>query len=232
MEYKADGPITSWALEERPREKLMKRGISALTDAELLAIIFRSGSHETSALGLARLILDQCGSLDKLARASLQELRQTKGIGDAKAMSLLAAFELSRRKSNLSQERIKITSSHVAARYLMAKLGDESQEIFYVLFLNRNNEIEAEKQLFQGGVAATIIDPKIVFREALQHLASGLIVAHNHPSGNLMPSQADLQITRKIQQGATFFDIKLLDHLIVSTRGYYSFADEGRLEVN
>lgn len=229
MSYTNKGPINSWALEERPREKLSKRGISALTDAELLAILLRSGNRETSALGLAKELLDQAGSLEKLARASLQLLRQSKGIGDAKAMSLLAAFELARRKTALFPEKMKVSSSQVAAKYLIARLGDHSQEVFHVLFLNRNNEIEAEKQLFMGGVSATIIDPKVVFREAILHLASGLVIAHNHPSGNLMPSGADLEITKKIQQGAEYFDIRLLDHLIVSSRGYYSFADEGRL---
>lgn len=229
MNYTNKGPIHSWALEERPREKLSKRGIAALTDAELLAILIRSGNREISAIGLAKQLLDQAGGLEKLARASLQMLRQSKGIGDAKAMSLLAAFELARRKAALFPEKMKISSSQIAAKYLIARLGDHSQEVFHVLFLNRNNEIEAEKQLFVGGVSATIIDPKVVFREAILHLASGLIVAHNHPSGNLMPSSADLEITKKIQQGAEYFDIRLLDHVIVSNRGYYSFADEGRL---
>lgn len=229
MTYSNKGPIHTWALEERPREKLSKRGISALTDAELLAILLRSGTREMSAIDLAKELLKQSGGLEKLARASLQMLRQSKGIGDAKAMSLLAAFELARRKASLFSDKMKVSSSQVAAQYFIAKLGDQSQEIFYVLFLNRNNEIEAEKQLFVGGVSATIIDPKVVFREAILHLASGIVIAHNHPSGNLMPSNADLQITKKIQQGADFFDIRLLDHLIVSNRGYYSFADEGRL---
>ncbi|MCI4670834.1 MAG: DNA repair protein RadC [Bacteroidia bacterium] len=232
MNYQYKGPIKSWSLEERPREKLSKRGISALTDVELIAILLRSGNRETSAIGLAQVLLEEVGGLEKLAKASLQVLVQIKGIGDAKAMSLIAAFELSRRKTAFFPEKVKISSSLIAARYLMAKLGDFSQEVFYVLFLNRNNEVEAEKQLFVGGVAATIIDPKVVFREAILHLASGLIIAHNHPSGNLVPSQADIQITKKIQQGADYFDIRLLDHVIVSDRSYYSFADEGKLYSN
>ncbi len=229
MEYTLDQPISNWALEDRPREKLLQRGIGALTDAELIAIIIGSGSRELSALGLAQHILKQIGSLPALARSQVNELTQIKGIGPAKAISLVATFELGRRKSQPQAKKFRISSSASAAEYLTPLLEDQEQEIFYVLFLNRNHEIESEKEIFRGGIASTIVDPKLVFREAIHRLASSIIVAHNHPSGNLKPSQADIQITQKLKQGSQLFDINLLDHLIISRKGYFSFADEGLL---
>jgi len=227
--YQQEGPITQWALEDRPREKLMKRGIAALTDAELLAVLLRSGTKDQSAIQLARHILDQNGGIDLLARSSVSNLCQIKGIGVAKAISIVAAFELGRRKEAYSPVRVRVTASHVAAQYLNPKLVDEHQEIFYVLFLNRNLEVISEKRVFQGGVSATVIDPKIVFQEAMLHLASGIVVAHNHPSGNFHPSDADLKITRKLVKAGKMLDIRVMDHLIISHKGYYSFADEGVL---
>jgi DNA repair protein RadC len=232
MNYPHQGPIHSWALEDRPREKLLQRGLNALTDAELLAIILRSGTKSLSALDLARNIIREFDDLEKLARTNLEELLTINGIGKAKAMSILAIFELARRKNSIVSEKLRITSSSVAAKYLMAKLGDENQEVFYVLYLNRNNEVIGEKQLFVGGVNATVIDPRLVFQTSIQQLASAIIICHNHPSGNLTPSQADIQITHKLYRGANVLDIRLLDHLIVSAKGYFSFADEGMLIPN
>lgn len=229
MEYTIDSPITSWALEDRPREKLLQRGLGALTDAELIAILIGSGSRELSAIGLAKHILEQSGGLTGLARSQVEELTSLKGIGPAKAITIVAAFELGRRKALPQAKKFRINGSDSAAQYLMARLVDESQEIFYVLFLNRNHEIESEKAIFRGGIASTVVDPKLVFREAIHRLASGIIIAHNHPSGNLKPSQADIQITRKLMSGSQLFDIAFLDHLIISHKGYYSFADEGLL---
>ena len=223
-------PITQWALEDRPREKMLQRGIDALTDAELLAIILGSGTRELSAIGLARQVLKQVGSLAQLARCGVPELVAIKGIGPAKAIAIVSAFELGRRKGLAPHEVIKFTSSDKVANYLIPRLADLNQEVFYVMFLNRNNEIKAEKPFFRGGVAATVIDAKLIFREAINQLACGVILAHNHPSGNLTPSQADLQITRKLREGGKLFDIAVLDHIIVSHRGYFSFADEGLMD--
>ncbi len=222
-------PITQWAVEDRPREKLMKRGIDALTDAELIAILLGSGTREQSAIDLGRQLCEEAGTLGKLARWTQQDYCRIKGIGPAKAIALLAAFELGRRKGSSWEEKIRITNSEVVASYLINKIGDLNQEVFYVVFLNRNNEIQAEKSIFKGGVSATIIDPKIVFREAINQLASALIIAHNHPSGNLKPSQADIAITRKLVGAGKLFDINVLDHLIISPQGYFSMADEGMM---
>lgn len=226
-------PIKAWAAEDRPREKMLSKGLAALTDAELLAIILGQGTvskdGRMSALDLARKLIDTTGGLDRLARSSIKELTQHKGIGNAKAIAIVAAFELGRRKASASYDPFRVTDSAGIARYLQARLADHSQEVFVALFFNRNNELLGEKQIFQGGVSATIIDTKLVYKEAINHLASAIIVAHNHPSGNLRPSQADLNITRQLKAAGELFDIQLLDHLIVSFRGYYSFADEGML---
>ncbi|MEM7660049.1 MAG: DNA repair protein RadC [Bacteroidota bacterium] len=223
-------PITQWALEDRPREKLLQRGIDSLTNAELIAILLGTGTKELSALDLGRTLLKEFGGLSEVARANVKELTRIKGIGTAKAIGLVAAFEMGRRKSIELHTFPKIRSSAEVARYFCGKLEDRTQEIFCVLFLNRNHEIKGEKILFQGGVAATVVDPKIVFKEAVNELASAIIVAHNHPSGNLKASQADIDITRKLHAGGKLLGISLLDHLIISSRGYFSFADEGLLD--
>ncbi len=220
-------PITEWALEDRPREKLLQRGVEALTDAELVAILLGSGTRSQSAIDLARTVLDHVGGLDGLGKASARQLTHIKGIGPAKAITLVVGFELARRRTASEERAPRFTDSESVARYLTPLLADKEQEVFYVLFLNRNNEIIAEKALFSGGVSSTIIDPKIVFREAVQHLASALIVAHNHPSGNLKPSHSDHDITQKLAKAGKLFDISLLDHVIISHRGYYSFAENG-----
>lgn len=222
-------PITEWALEDRPREKLLQRGVEALTDAELVAILLGSGTRSLSAIDLGRAVLDQVGGLDGLARASARQLTRVKGIGPAKAITLVAGFELARRRSAGEERKPSFSSSAAAARYLTPILADKEQEVFYVLFLNRNNEIIAEKTLFHGGVSSTIIDPKIVYREAVQYLASALIVAHNHPSGNAKPSNADREITQKLARAGNLFDITLLDHIIISQNGYFSFAEKDEM---
>jgi DNA repair protein RadC len=222
-------PIKAWAVEDRPREKLMQRGIEALTDAELIALLLATGTRNLSAIDLARNLLQETGGLHQLARCNVRELTRIKGIGKAKAIGLVAAFELGRRKNLNAQPEVKVTSSDIVADYLTPKLHDLNQEVFYVLFLNRNNIIKAEKMIFKGGVSATIIDPKLIFREAVHHLASAIIVAHNHPSGNLNPSKSDLETTRKLVEGGKLFDIHVLDHIIISNRGHYSFADHGMI---
>ena len=230
MRYDDRGSIKEWAQEDRPREKLIQRGQAALTDAELIAILLSSGSQELSAIDLARQILDRFGSLQQLARAGVKELTQFKGMGPAKATSLVAAFELARRKEMDIIPEARVVSSQAAAAYLMPRMIDLDHEVCYLLLLNRNNVIIAEKMISQGGVSATIMDPKMIFREALNHLATAMIIAHNHPSGNLKPSNADIAVTHKLVEGGQLLDIAVLDHLIISRKGFFSFADEGMLK--
>ena len=222
-------PINSWALEDRPREKLIQRGISALTKAELLALILRTGNQRQSAIELGRNILEAFGGLQGLARASIEDLMKIKGVGRAKAVSIASAFELGRRKALESGKLRKLNSAEAVYQYLGPQLADLDHEVFYVLFLNRNHELKAEKQLFEGGVNATVIDTRIIFREAVNQLASSLILVHNHPSGNLKPSKADKNITLKCKEAGKLFDIPVLDHVIISSKGYYSFANSGEM---
>ena len=222
-------PIKNWAVEDRPREKLLQRGIEALTDTELLAILLATGTKDRSAIDLARDILQTTNGLEQLARTQVNELVKIKGIGKAKAITIQVAFELGRRKLRNHSPKKRFSNSKDVANYVSPKLVDLGHEVFYAIFLNRNNEVIAEKEIFSGGVSATIIDPRIIFKEAINYLASGIIFAHNHPSGNLKPSQADIEITHKLKKGGKVFDINVLDHLIISGRGYYSFADEGNL---
>ena len=222
-------PIKNWAVEDRPREKLLQRGMEALTDTELLAILLATGTKDRSAIDLARDILQTTNGLEQLARTQVNELVKIKGIGKAKAITIQVAFELGRRKLRNHSPKKRFSNSKDVANYVSPKLVDLGHEVFYAIFLNRNNEVIAEKEIFSGGVSATIIDPRIIFKEAINYLASGIIFAHNHPSGNLKPSQADIEITHKLKKGGKVFDINVLDHLIISGRGYYSFADEGNL---
>ncbi len=222
-------PIKEWAVEDRPREKMIEKGSESLTDAELIAILLATGTREMSAIDLARKMIQELGGFSRLARASTQELMTIKGIGQAKALTIAAALELGKRKAREEVFSTQIKSSDTAARYLMEKIGNSNQEIFYALFLDRKNSIIAEKMISLGTTSATLIDTKIILKEAVHHLSSAMIVAHNHPSGNLTPSQADIEITQKIKEAGKIFDIAVLDHLIVTTRGYYSFADNGQL---
>lgn len=226
--------IKTWAPDERPREKLLQRGVDALTDAELIAILLgtgtSAGSDKRNAVDLARDLLEAAGDLNRLARKSVAEMKKFKGIGDAKAVSLVAAFELSRRRAMKEKLQVKkITDPKDAADYVQARLGDKMQEVFYVLFLSRNHSIITEKEMFVGGLSATVVDPKVIFRDALLFQASALIVAHNHPSGNLQPSQADIDTTRKLVKAGEALEIKVLDHIIVSSSGAFSFSDQGMI---
>lgn len=221
--------IKHWALEDRPREKLLQRGISSLTNSEILAIILGQGTRNKSAISLARDVIQKVGGLQELARTSVKELLDINGIGPAKAISIVASFELGRRKHISEKQEVKVTHSQAVANYLIPIMSDLKVEVFYILFLNRNNIIKGEKMIFQGGVNATTVDTKVIFREAILHLASGIILAHNHPSGNPNPSEADISTTRMLQNGATLFDIVILDHIIVAHNKYFSFADKGML---
>ncbi len=228
MQY-THSSIKSWAVEDRPREKMLQKGCDALTDAELIAILLATGTREMSAVELARTVLEQIGGFAKVARSSIKELTKVKGIGEVKALTLTAAFELGKRKAREEVFATSVTSSELAARYLMEKIGNSEQEVFYILYLDRKNAIKSEYLLSKGTISSTVVDIRLLYKEAVQQAAASIIVAHNHPSGNLTPSQADIDITHKIKEAGKLFDIALLDHVIVSQKGFYSFADNGRM---
>ncbi len=223
--------IKEWAEDDRPREKMLTKGRQSLSDAELLAILIGSGSQEESAVSLCRRILQNySNNITALSQSSIHDLMKFKGIGEAKAISILAALELGRRRQFAeAKEKISVKGSQDAYLYLAPLLQDNPLEESWVIFLNRANKVIDTQRLSIGGVAATIIEPRWIFKHAIEKLASGIILSHNHPSGNLKPSQADLDITKKVKAGAALLDIQLLDHLIISDSGYFSFADEGLL---
>lgn len=223
--------IRKWARDDRPREKLRDKGADSLSNSELLAVLIHHGSREKSALDLAQEVLRMGkDNLIELGKLSVRELMKIKGIGEAKAVSIAAALELGRRRqAMLSREKAIITASSDVAGYLQTLLRDYRHEVFAVLFLNRSNKINHFQIISEGGITGTVADPRIILKKALEEDAVSLILCHNHPSGSLRPSKADEELTRKIKEAARYFDIKLLDHLIVSDDGYYSFADEGLL---
>ncbi|MEM9990871.1 MAG: DNA repair protein RadC [Bacteroidota bacterium] len=221
--------LKDWAEEDRPREKFLLKGKQALSDAELLAILLRSGSRSESVVSLSQRILSSASNnLSELGRHSLEQLMEFKGIGKTKAITIIAAMELGRRRQMTSPaERPQIRSSKDAFDVVAPTLMDLPHEEFWILLLNRANQVVKKEQISRGGTAGTVVDAKIVFRKALAGEASSIILVHNHPSGNLRPSQADKDITQKLKTAGKALDIAVLDHLIVSSKGYYSFADEG-----
>ncbi|MBP7555447.1 MAG: DNA repair protein RadC [Chitinophagaceae bacterium] len=222
--------IKEWAKDDRPREKLLSIGVQALSDAELLAILLRNGSKTRSVMEIARELLQRAGGkLTNLSQFTLKEMQEIDGMGEAKALLLQAGLELGRRMETGGQEQLQLASSEDVANYLKAHLQDYRIEVFGVIFLNRANRVVHFEIISQGGITATIVDPRIVISKALDHQAVGLILCHNHPSGNLKPSMADKSLTRKLMEAASLFDIQVLDHLIVTKNGYTSFADEGLL---
>ncbi len=225
------GSIKSWAEEDRPREKLMLKGKAALSDAELIAILINSGTTDLSAVDIARLILQSTGNnLNELARLGVKDLSKFRGIGEARAISIVAALELGRRRKEQDRPtRARITCSRDAYDELKPHLLDKQHEEFWILVLNRANEVMRPVQISAGGVSGTVADPRLIFKHALEQLASGIILCHNHPSGNLTPSQADKDLTRKLKDAGRLLDIPVLDHLIFTDRSYLSFADEGLL---
>ncbi len=231
--YTAPGPlgIKSWAEEDRPREKLMAKGRAALSDAELIAILLGSGTVKLSAVDVAKLMLQGVGhDLNELARQSVKQLCRHPGIGEAKAISVVAALELGRRRKEAdAPARTTITCSRDIYNLVRPNLMDLPHEEFWVILLNRANVVMRKVAVSQGGVAGTVADPKMIFKEALEQLASSIILVHNHPSGNRQPSAADIALTKKLRQAGDFLDLPILDHLIYTDRGYYSFADEGIL---
>jgi len=221
--------LKDWAKEDRPREKMRLQSATNLTDVELLAILIQQGNRQASAFDLADELLSKCNyKLSSLARLSIKEMMKTKGIGIAKATILQAAMEIGKRRmaSEIMTENIIRDSKSVAA-YLQTKLMDLPHEVFAVLFLNRANRIKHFEIISSGGMTGTVADPRIILKKALEEEAVSIILCHNHPSGNLKPSKADQELTEKIRQAAKYFDIQVLDHIIVSNEGYYSFADEG-----
>jgi DNA repair protein RadC len=223
--------IKEWAKDDRPREKLLMKGPDSLSDSELIAILITNGTREKSAIELAKDVLQLSkNNLPELGKLTVKELTRVKGIGDAKAVAIVAALELGRRRQALSyiDKSVVKTSSDVAA-YLQTLLKDHRREVFAVLFLNRANKINHFQIVSEGGMTGTVADPRIILKKALEEDAVSLILCHNHPSGSLKPSKADEELTQKIKDAARHFDIKVLDHLIVSDDGYYSFADEGIL---
>ncbi|TYP98011.1 DNA repair protein RadC [Tenacibaculum adriaticum] len=221
--------IKSWALDDRPREKLVAKGKTALSDAELIAILIGSGNREESAVALSKRILQHVGNnLNQLAKLSVEELMQFKGIGEAKAISITTALELGKRR-HFEEENVisKITSSSDVCRLMQPVIGDLQHEEFWVLYLNNSNKVLAKHQLSKGGLTATLVDIRLLYKRALELYALGIVLCHNHPSGKLKPSNLDIQLTQKIKAAGSTLDIKILDHLIITEKAYFSFADEG-----
>ncbi len=219
------------AEDDRPREKFVLKGRNSLSDAELLAIIMGSGNREDSAVELARKILDSVGNnWHNLSLLQISDLMKFKGIGEAKAISICAALEIGRRRAAQEvPEKVQISCSSDLFKVLHPYLGDLQTEQFWAIFLNQNNRILGKTHLSSGGINQSVVDVRILFKTALEHLATGIVVAHNHPSGNLKPSQEDLKITKQITEGGKLLNIQLLDHLIISQNSYFSFADESLL---
>ena len=227
--HKPSTSIKNWAIDDRPREKMVNKGAGSLSNSELLALLINNGSREGTALDLGKEVL-RLGqdNLNELGKLTLKELQKVKGIGMAKAITIAAALELGRRRhAALSLDKQAILSSRDVAEYLRAMLKDYSYEVFAVLFLNKANKINHYEVMSRGGIDGTVVDPKIILKKALEETATSLILCHNHPSGNLNPSNADKVLTKKITEAAALLDIKVIDHIIVSEMGYYSFADEG-----
>lgn len=223
--------IKNWAVDDRPREKLLLKGVAVLSDSELLAILINNGSKEKSAVELAKEVLHLGGhNLNELGKLSLKELQKIKGIGIAKAITIAAALEIGRRRhASAALEKTVIKTSGDIAQYLRTSIKDFNYEVFAVLFLNKANKINHFEIISRGGLTGTVADPRIILKIALEQEATSIILCHNHPSGNLKPSKADEELTQKIKTAAHYLDILVMDHLIVSEEGYYSFSDGGLL---
>lgn len=224
-------PITAWAEDDRPREKLMSKGRHVLSDAELVAILIASGNTEETAVELSKRILNSVNNnLNELGKLTINDLTKFRGIGEAKAISIIAALELGRRrKETESTKREKITTSTGVYELFRPLLLDLPHEEFWVILLNRSSSIIKKEMISRGGVSGTVVDSKIIFKSAVENLASSVILCHNHPSGNTKPSEQDIQITKKLKEAGKLLEIPVLDHVIISETGYYSFADEGMM---
>lgn len=231
MEEYTSLSIKDWAVEDRPREKLLKKGVQSLSDAEIIAILIGSGTRNESAVELSKKVLKSANNnLNELGKLNISDLTKMKGIGEAKAITILAALELGRRRI-ISEiiEKKKITQSKDVFEYFQPIIGDLPHEEFWILLLNRSNRILESIKISQGGISGTVIDVKIILKQAVEKLASSIILCHNHPSGNRNPSSADDTITNKLKSAAEMFDIQVLDHIIIADVEYFSYADEGKI---
>jgi DNA repair protein RadC len=222
--------IKAWAEDDRPREKMLLKGRHALSDAELMAILISCGNRTESAVDLSKRILASVeNNLEKLAKMSITELKDFHGMGEAKALSVMAALELGKRRNSslIDDDAMRIRSSADAYRIIRPELDDLPHEEFWIMFLNRSNVVMKKEQISRGGMNSTIVDPKIVFKAAINASASGIILCHNHPSGTVTPSDQDVRLTKRLKEGAAIMDVALLDHVIVGANTYFSFADEG-----
>jgi DNA repair protein RadC len=223
--------IKQWAKDDRPREKLLIHGPDHLSDSELLAILINHGTRNKTAVDLARetLLLGK-NNLNELGKLTVRDLLKIKGIGEAKAITIAAALELGRRRQTSRYlEKIVVSASRDMADYLQSLLRDHRHEVFAVAFLNQANKVNHFEIISEGGITGTVADPRVILRKALEENAVSLILCHNHPSGSLRPSRQDEELTQKIKEAARWLDLKVLDHIIVSDAGYFSFADEGIL---
>ncbi len=223
--------IKDWSEDDRPREKLFLKGQMVLSEAELLAILIGSGNKKDSALGISRKVLSEAkNNLAVLSRFSAQQLMTVRGIGKAKAAVIVAAMELGRRRRGVNGfEKKKLSSSRSVFELMQPLIGELDHEEFWVLLLNNANKMEYKWKLSVGGITAALVDVRLIYKRAIERGATSIILCHNHPSGNLIPSQSDMLLTKKVIKGGTILDIKVLDHIIVAEQGYYSFADEGNL---
>ena len=225
-------PIKSWAEEDRPREKLLNKGRQSLTDAELIAVLIGSGNKEETAVELSKRILKEAGgnNLNDIAKLTVNDLMKFKGIGEAKAIAITAALELGRRrKESETTKRQKIVLSSDAYEFIKPIFLDLPHEEFWTLLLNRSNYVIKKELISRGGVAGTVVDAKIIFKSAIENLANAIILCHNHPSGNVKPSDADIKLTRSLKDAGKLLEIQVLDHVIVTDTDYYSFADNGMM---
>lgn len=221
--------IKSWAEDDRPREKMLLKGRQALSDAELIAILIGSGTRDITAVDLSKEILRSYDNkLNQLGRVQIDDLKKFKGIGEAKAISILAALELGRRRrEEAGHELQRITCSKDAYEIMSAKLGDIDHEEFWILLLSRSHKVKDKICISRGGISGTVVDQRLVFKPAIEKLASAIILCHNHPSGTLHPSEQDKVLTKKLVASSKLLEIPILDHLIYTDSGFYSFADEG-----
>lgn len=222
--------IKDWAEDDRPREKLLLKGAEALSNSELIAILIGSGTKKKSALDVAKALLGKAqDNLNEFGKLSVKELMLVDGIGEARAITITAAMELGRRRQAVKSLKKSVKTSGDIAHFFQAQLKDKLHEVFAVAFLNRSNKINHLEIISEGGITGTVADPRIILKKALEHNAVNIVLCHNHPSGSLQPSRADEALTKKIKEAAMLLDMTVVDHIIVSEDGYYSFADEGIL---
>lgn len=229
--YKNSLTIKQWNEDDRPREKLIAKGKIALSDAELVAILIGSGNREDSAVGLSKkILLSINNNLNELGKLTVEDLTKFKGIGDAKAIAIITALELGRRRRlEEALEKPKITSSKSVFDVMQPIIGELQHEEFWIIYLNNANKIQLKMQMSKGGITGTLVDIRLVFKRAIELTATGIVLCHNHPSGTLKPSTSDINLTKKIKNGGDVLDIKILDHVIITENNYYSFADENML---